>query len=113
MFNENPELIITSLDKQIWDEELENFVPKNIFDVHTHIYKWSFNQDPKKDIGERNFQGKYFSEVSMRFADQVDQLLMPNRVVNRLSFPFPFKYPCNFEGSNEYILESLLSENHG
>ena len=35
MFNENPELIITSLDKQIWDEELENFVPKNIFDVHT------------------------------------------------------------------------------
>ena len=37
MFNENPELIITSLDKQIWDEELENFVPKNIFDVHTHI----------------------------------------------------------------------------
>ena len=32
MFNENPELIITSLDKQIWDEELENFVPKNIFD---------------------------------------------------------------------------------
>ena len=56
MFNENPELIITSLDKQIWDEELENFVPKNIFDVHTHIYKWSFNQVPKKDIGERNFQ---------------------------------------------------------
>ena len=58
MFNENPELIITSLDKQIWDEELENFVPKNIFDVHTHIYKWSFNMDPKKDIGERNFKGK-------------------------------------------------------
>ena len=113
MFNENPELIITSLDKQIWDEELENFVPKNIFDVHTHIYKWSFNKDPKKDIGERNFQGKYFSEVSMRFADQVDQLLMPNRVVNRLSFPFPFKYPCNFEGSNEYILEQTktLTEN--
>ena len=113
MFNENPELIITSLDKQIWDEELENFVPKNIFDVHTHIYKWSFNQDPKKDIGERNFQGKYFSEVSMRFADQVDQLLMPNRVVNRLSFPFPFKYPCNFEDSNEYILEQTktLTEN--
>ena len=48
MFNENPELTITSLDKQIWDEELENFVPKNIFDVHTHIYKWSFNQDPNK-----------------------------------------------------------------
>ena len=33
MFNENPELIITSLDKQIWDEELEDFVPKNIFDI--------------------------------------------------------------------------------
>ena len=76
MFNENPELIITSLDKQIWDEELENFVPKNIFDVHTHIYKWSFNQDPKKDIGERNFQGKYFSEVSMRFADQINYLCL-------------------------------------
>ena len=45
----------------------------------------------------------------MRFADQVDQLLMPNRVVNRLSFPFPFKYPCNFEGSNEYILEQTKS----
>ena len=61
MFNENPELIITSLDKQIWDEELENFVPKNIFDVHTHIYKWSFNQDPKKDIGERDIEIEFMS----------------------------------------------------
>ena len=37
MFSENPELVITSLDKEIWDEELEDFVPKNIFDIHTEI----------------------------------------------------------------------------
>ena len=42
MFNENPELIITSLDKQIWDEELENFVPKNIFGFIILILRVSF-----------------------------------------------------------------------
>ena len=30
----------TSVDRRIWDEELDEFVPQRVFDVHTHIYRW-------------------------------------------------------------------------
>ena len=34
------ELSINSLDNKIWKEELSEFVPEKIFDIHTHIYRW-------------------------------------------------------------------------
>ena len=30
---------LLDIDQQIWNEELEDFVPKTIFDAHTHLYK--------------------------------------------------------------------------
>lgn len=27
------------IDRQIWEEELEAFVPKRLFDAHSHIFK--------------------------------------------------------------------------
>ena len=44
MFN----LEINDLDKKIWEEELNDFVPKKVYDVHTHIYQWQSNLDINK-----------------------------------------------------------------
>ena len=41
MFN----LGINDLDKKIWEEELNDFVPEKVYDVHTHIYQWKSNLD--------------------------------------------------------------------
>jgi glutamate-1-semialdehyde 2,1-aminomutase len=103
-----PDLKITDLDKQIWEEELASFVPKKIYDIHTHIYQWKFNLDNKKELGPYQYQGKYFPEVSMEAANLVDKIMMPARKVSRLSFPFPYNYPCDFDSSNNYLASEVL-----
>jgi hypothetical protein len=98
------ELDRTDLDVRIWEEELEDFVPHKVFDVHTHIYRWAFNLDPGKAAGPmQKTIGTYFPEVTFELADAVDSALMPGREVERLAFPFPFPNPCDFEASNTYV----------
>lgn len=94
----------TNLDHQIWAEELSDFVPDTVFDVHTHIYRWAFDLDPNRATGPfANNIGRYFPEVTWDLADQVDALLMPGRKMERLAFPFPFPHPCDFDTSNSYV----------
>ena len=47
---------------------------------------------------------------SINLLNKVDEELMPGRVVERLSFPFPYNYPCDFYNSNNYI--SSQTNNH-
>ena len=99
MFNLN----LNDLDRKIWEEELEDFVPQKIYDVHTHIYQWQSNLDKDKNNGPYQYQGQNFRNVSFNLLDQVDKKLMPGRIIERLSFPFPYNYPCDFNNSNEFV----------
>ena len=83
-------LELTDLDRRIWDEELADFVPHRIFDVHTHIYRWAFHTDPAKEHGPyRQFVGDKFQEAHWELLDACDRLLLPGRHVARLAFPLP------------------------
>lgn len=94
----------TDLDRRIWEEELDDFVPERVFDVHTHIYRWAFNTDVLKAQGPYQATiGTYFPEVTWRLADDIDAELMPGREVERLAFPFPFRRPVDFAASNSYV----------
>ncbi len=96
-----------SLDSRIWREELDDFVPSRVFDVHTHIYRWAFDLDPDKASGPfARGIGAMFPEVTWELADKVDAQLMPGRTVERLAFPFPFP-KCDFEGSNSYVAQQV------
>ena len=46
-----PPLERNEVDRRIWEEELDDFVPPKVFDVHTHAYRWQFNTDPDKETG--------------------------------------------------------------
>ena len=107
--NQNYEEFFTnSLDDIIWKEELSEFIPDKIFDIHTHIYRWVFNLDPKKELGPFSQTiGKYFPEVTWELANKIDSLMMPGKIVDRLSFPFPFPYPCDFQSSNNYLSKEI------
>src|SRR5438552_1933605 len=95
---------LTAVDRRIWDEELEDFVPRKVFDVHTHIYRWAFYTAADKEASSyRQLLGTTFAEATWDLADACDRLLLPGREVHRLSFPFPFMHPCDFTGSNEFI----------
>lgn len=106
-----PALTLTDLDTRIWREELDEFVPQRVFDVHTHLYSWRHNLDPNKAAtGYAKLLGEQFAEATAALADECDALLMPGRSVSRLSFPFPFPHPCDFAGSNEFVAREVRSD---
>ncbi len=102
----------TDLDRRIWAEELDEFVPQSVFDAHTHVYRWAFNTDPDRDTGPYKLIGRDFPEVDWSLADAVDAALMPGRKVDRLAFPMPFPEPCDFEASNAYIAQQTSAAPH-
>jgi glutamate-1-semialdehyde 2,1-aminomutase len=97
---------LTPTDRRIWEEELDEFVPQRVFDVHTHIYRWSFNLDPQKESSAyRALLGSQWTDATWELSNACDQALMPGRTVHRLSFPFPFAHPCDFDASNSFVAE--------
>ncbi|HZM06508.1 MAG TPA: amidohydrolase family protein [Candidatus Saccharimonadales bacterium] len=102
---------LTDLDRRIWEEELDEFVPKRVFDVHTHAYRWAFNTDPQKDMGAAySFIGRDFPEADWAALELCDRLLMPGREVHRLAFPFPFSPGCDFPASNEFVIRQTQQD---
>lgn len=104
-------LEMTDLDRRIWEDELDEFVPRQVFDVHTHIYRWAFNLDPNKDAGAF---GKMlipnWTEATWDLANACDAQLMPGREVHRLAFPFPWPHPCDFAASNAFLAQELKKD---
>ena len=102
---------LNDVDRRIWTEELAEFVPQRVYDIHTHLYRWSFNLDPQKDSGAlKSLLGEEFSDATWEMANAVDEALMPGRQVTRLSFPFPFPYPCDFDGSNAFVATETAND---
>lgn len=102
---------LNDLDRRIWDEELAGFVPQRVFDAHTHIYRWAFYTAPDKEQSSyRQFVKEEFAEASWQLLDECDRLLMPDRQVSRLAFPFPFAEHCDLEGSNQYVAEQVAAD---
>jgi glutamate-1-semialdehyde 2,1-aminomutase len=106
-----PPLECTDLDRRIWAEELDEFVPKRVYDAHTHLYRWEFYTDPEKEKGPyRALLGTTFADADWDLADACDALLMPGREVHRLSFGFPFPDSCDFEASNVFLAEQVRKD---
>ncbi|MGE0609647.1 MAG: amidohydrolase family protein [Pirellulales bacterium] len=104
-------IALNSLDRRIWQEELDAFVPKKVFDVHTHIYRWAFNLDPQKEQSSyKALLGETWAEATWNLANACDEVLFPGRQVHRLSFPFPFPKPCDFDGSNRFVAEQASAD---
>ncbi|HUT25689.1 MAG TPA: amidohydrolase family protein [Sumerlaeia bacterium] len=105
-----PPIERNDLDRKIWDEELDAFVPDRVFDVHTHVYRWEWNADPKKERGPfAETVGRQFPEANWDALDAWDRCLLPGREVHRLAFPFPFPQ-CDFEASNAFAAKETQGD---
>ena len=92
------------LDHRIWTEELDELIPPQVFDAHTHVYRWEFNIGAGKEQGPTyELIGRQFPVSDWKLLDACDAQLMPGRQVHRLAFPFPFSPACDFEGSNRFV----------
>ena len=106
---------LNETDRRIW-EELDSFVPKEIIDVHTHLYLWEFNIDPDKDKAPeagKTWPAKPFREdfpiAGWEQSNKIDQLLMPGRKVHRVSFGMPFSR-VDFEASNKFTAAQTAND---
>ena len=91
------------LDRQIWEEELSEFVPNRIFDAHCHIYQADFDLNYRDALARKqDFKTEtVWIDCDIDTVRQVESVLMPGRQITRLAFPFPF-YRCDFRKSNEF-----------
>lgn len=103
-------LELTDVDRRIWREELDAFVPERIFDVHTHIYRWDHNRAKSGSGALDDLIGKRFPVADRQRLDRCDALLMPGRRVSRLSFGFPFPGGCDFEAANRFVADEAAGD---
>ena len=105
------QLFLTDVDRRIWQEELNEFVPERVFDVHTHIYRWDDNTDPEKNGGPFYDQiGRPYPVSDWLALNHVDARLMPERRVSRLSFGFPFPKGCDFESADRFTAQQVAND---
>ncbi len=70
----------TDLDREIWEEELADFVPDTLYDAHTHIFeKPAAKCHPAK-----------WPRSTWELLEQVDGVFFPGRKVHRIMFGDPF-----------------------
>lgn len=102
-----PPLDLKDIDRQIWDEELDAFVPDCVFDAHTHLYDWSHTTNPQQEpAGWQQSFGKTFPYADWELLNAVDALLLPGRRVHRLTTGTPFVH-CDFDAANRHTASEV------
>lgn len=90
---------IHDLDRRIWSEELDEFVPRRVFDLHNHLTRAEF------DLGQQApapLPAVFSQAGSMELLNACERLLYPGREVTHLIFAMPHRQ-CDFEASNRFI----------
>ena len=108
---ESPPTALKPVDKQIWEEELSDYVPQKIFDAHCHMFRASFDlryQDAMRN-GRSFTTQTVWPECDLEIVKKVESVVMPGRKITRLAFPFPFK-KCDFDNSNPFVAGEMRKE---
>ncbi len=95
--------IFNSEDKKAYDD-LDSFVPNEVFDAHAHIYR-------AEDLGiEEESYLKTYDEVGIEVWEQKQRDVFTDRELGALVFPFPTP-DCDVKAANEYLIEQLEEQN--
>ena len=103
-------LQVNDLDRRIWQEELDEFVPKRMWDMHSHLGLDRFNLDPDKDKARSAMLNAATLEKSatMETLQKCNALLYPGRSVIPFVLPFPHRH-CDCVNQNEWAAEQVKS----
>ena len=88
---------IREIDQRIWQEELEEFVPKQIFDTHAHIYLSEHDLGSPEVIGIDPALPNIDAEILAGIYAQ----LLPGREVHNVLFGWVFQN-VDFESINSF-----------
>ena len=96
---------VTDYDKKVWEEELRDFLPDKIIDVHTHVYKKEFFGEPAKVAPTRtvSWTGAVASENPIEDLEETYKLMFPGKDVSALIFINGRK--AGWAQNNNYVAE--------
>lgn len=98
-------LQVNDLDRQVWKQELDAFVPARLYDMHTHLSRAQFNLDGKGLDTRRMWvdpAGVFDQKGSLELLTEVESILSPGRQVDHLLMADPYQ-KCDFKAANEFI----------
>lgn len=76
---------VTDYDKKVWEEELKDFLPDKILDVHTHVYKREFI-DPPAPGTKLRWPSLVARENPIEDLQETYHLMFPGKDVKALMF---------------------------
>jgi predicted TIM-barrel fold metal-dependent hydrolase len=88
---------VTGRDRELWDRELESFVPPRIFDAHLHLYEQSQFHGQAPALCAEGPPTASWSEFQRQMAQ-----MMPGRQIDGLAFGFPATN-VDFEAANAFV----------
>lgn len=94
------------IDRQIWENELEDFVPSRIYDAHVHLFRAGFDLSPAPDSTGRRLAARGFAEANMATWQAWNAVLFPGREVHGSCMGFPF-VEADLAGMNVYVVEEV------
>jgi predicted TIM-barrel fold metal-dependent hydrolase len=95
----DPEITYNKFDQQIWDEDLDDFVPELIFDAHTHL--WADEHLPADDPGI----GKMMT-CDMDKMVTWNKQIFPNRRIEYIVLGTP-RVGMDVPGHNRWVHEQM------
>lgn len=105
-------LKVNDLDRLIWREELDGFVPNRLYDMHTHLSRAKFNLNPQSKYTVHGWSDPaaiFDKEGSLALLDAVEALVSPGREVNHVLMANPYQ-KLDFQAANNFIARQALKK---
>ncbi len=97
-----PEIRMLDIDRRIWEDELEAFVPKRLFDAHTHISKAEHCLHPDDLPQYPSWLKKVGFNMDLSFLKEYHRVFLPGRKIHYLLMGWPFGH-CDFDRMNVFV----------
>ena len=94
---------VTDYDKKVWEEELKDFLPQKIIDIHTHVYKKSnFDPAPATTTPRRtvSWTSTVAKENPIEDLQETYQLMFPGKDVKAMMF---ISGKTGYDKNNAYL----------
>ncbi|MCR4411574.1 MAG: amidohydrolase [Thermoguttaceae bacterium] len=99
----------TEVDRRYWEEHLEGFVPRRVFDAHTHVNEPEHLVEEMTDEKRRQYWVNEVAEpIGAIEADRCHRLVFPGREFSCLAFGFP-SLEYDIEASNASLQRACVA----
>lgn len=96
------------IDRQVFAEEFEDFLPPEIYDIHVHLHVPEYGRPTPEAIAE-SWAAEAPSELSREQLGQVQGLLFAGRKTRSLAFANPSKW-VDLTAANAHVAEAIAAD---